>query len=102
LDILISVQIEILITKGAMFMSNIRTKMENLFENTCGSWENCTASTVESFLNQCQEQGIDPQYCMSWVEQHQSQIPDWQNVSKVSLDWINQHTSTGSPISFTE
>lgn len=46
-----------------------------------------------------QESNIDPQYCMSWVEQHKAQIPEWDAVSKISLDWVNQHTSTGSPIS---
>jgi hypothetical protein len=76
--------------------------MENLFKSSCGTWENCTESSIQTFLTQCQEKNIDPQYCMSWVEQHKSQIPDWQAVSQVSLDWINQHTSTGSPISFTE
>jgi hypothetical protein len=81
---------------------SIQTKLENIWTNTCGSWQNCTETTIQSFLAQCQENNIDPQYCMSWVEQHREQIPDWPAVSKVSLDWINQHTSTGSPISFTE
>jgi hypothetical protein len=81
---------------------SIHTEMENLFKNTCGTWESCTESTIQTFLAQCQENNIDPQYCMSWVEQHKSQIPDWQAVSQVSLDWVNQHTSTGSPISFND
>ena len=81
---------------------SIQTKVENLFHNTCRTWDNCTEANIQSFLGQCLESNIDPQYCMSWVEQHKSQIPDWQIVSKVSLDWVNQHTSTGSPISFTE
>jgi hypothetical protein len=81
---------------------SIQTKMENLFVNTCGTWQHCTESNIQTFLGQCQENNIDPQYCMSWVEQHKSQISDWQVVSKVSLDWVNHHTSTGSPISFTE
>lgn len=88
-----------------MFSANdlsIQKKMEKFFNNTCGTWENCTELNIQSFLGECQEHNIDSQYCMSWVEQHKSQIPDWQVVSKVSLDWINQHTSTGSPISFTE
>jgi hypothetical protein len=76
--------------------------MENLFKSSCGTWKNCTESSIQTFLTQCQDKNIDPQYCMSWVEQHKSQIPDWQAVSKVSLDWVNQHTSTGSPISFTD
>ncbi|MEC2074605.1 hypothetical protein [Metabacillus fastidiosus] len=80
----------------------IQKKMENIFNNTCGTWQNCTESNIQSFLEQCQEHNIDSQYCMSWVEQHKARIPDWSTVSKVSLDWVNEHTSTGSPISFTE
>ncbi|USK71326.1 hypothetical protein [Peribacillus asahii] len=81
---------------------DIQMKMETLFTTTCGTWENCTDSNIQSFLEQCQENNIDPQYCMSWVEQHKSEIPDWKDVSKVSIDWVNQHTSTGSPVSFNE
>ena len=81
---------------------SIQNDMENIFTATCGTWQNCTESSIQLFLEECLEHNIDPQYCMGWVEQHQSQIADWQVVSKVSLDWINQHTSTGSPISFTE
>jgi hypothetical protein len=81
---------------------SIQTKMETLFINTCGTWQNCTESNIQTFLGQCLENNIDPQYCMGWVEQHKVQIPDWQSVSQVSLDWVSQHTSTGSPISFTE
>lgn len=81
---------------------SIQAKMESLLINTCGSWQNFTATSIQSFLTQCLDNNIDPQYCMSWVEQHKSQIPDWPTVSKVSLDWINEHTSTGSAISFTE
>jgi hypothetical protein len=79
-----------------------QTKMEKIFQTTCGSFENCTESSIQSFLQQCEENGIDSQFCMSWVEQHKSEISDWQTVSKVSLEWMNQHTSTGSPISFSE
>lgn len=81
---------------------SVQTQMKNIWQNTCGSWQNCTETTIQSFLAQCQEKNIDPQFCMSWVEQHKTQIPDWTAISKVSLDWVNQHTSTGSPISFTE
>ena len=48
------------------------------------------------------EKSIDPQYCMSWVEQHSNQIPNWSAISKVSLEWVNEHTSTGSPINIHE
>jgi hypothetical protein len=82
--------------------NEIQSKMENVWQETCGSWQNCNQTTIQSFLEQCQEKNIDPQYCMSWVEKHSTEIADWLAVSKVSLDWVNQHTSTGSPISFTD
>jgi hypothetical protein len=81
---------------------SVQTQMKNIWQKTCGSWQNCTDTTIQSFLAQCQEKNIDPQFCMSWVEQHKTQIPDWTAISKISLDWVNQHTSTGSPISFTD
>lgn len=81
---------------------SLKTKMENVWVDTCGSWQNCTEATIQSFLAKCQEENIDPQFCMSWVEQHKEQIPSWNAVSKVSLDWVNQHTSTGSPISYND
>lgn len=77
--------------------ASIKATMEDIWEKTCGSWQNCNESTIQSFLSECEEHSIDSQYCMSWVEQHKNEIPDWQAVSTVSLDWINQHTSTGSP-----
>lgn len=76
----------------------IKQEMERIWAETCGSWENCTEQNIQSFLEQCSEKSIDPQYCMSWVEQHRNKIPNWSAVSKVSLDWVNDHTSTGSPI----
>jgi trans-aconitate methyltransferase len=80
--------------------SQIKDKMENIFQNTCGSWLNCTDTTIQAFLDQCEQNNIDPQFCMSWVEQHKSEIPEWVTVSKVSLEWVKEHTSTGSPNSF--
>lgn len=85
-----------------MFNENVQAKMESVWQSTIGSWQNCTESTIQSFLSQCLENNIDPQYCMSWVEQHKAKISDWSTVSKSSLDWMNQHTSTGSPITYTE
>lgn len=82
--------------------NDIQQKMEEIFENTCGTWQNCTASSILSFLEQCEEKSIDPQYCMGWVEQHKEQIPEWGAVSNTSLDWINEHTSTGTPLSMNE
>lgn len=76
--------------------------MKRIWGDTCGSWENCNEENLQAFLTQCLEKGIDPQYCMSWVEQHSSQIPKWSVVSKMSLAWVNEHTSTGSPINIHE
>lgn len=86
------------------FLSNssIQEKIEAIWQETCGTWENCNETTIQSLLSKCEEQSIDPQFCMSWVEQHKEQIPNWSNVSEISLDWVNQHTSTGSPISTQE
>ena len=81
---------------------SVLTKMENVFSNTCGSWENCNEATIQSFLSQCLDYNIDPQFCMSWVEQHQSEIPNWSAVSGASLGWVNEHTSSGSAISISE
>lgn len=81
---------------------SIQTKMENVWLNTCGSWNNCNKDTIQSFLAQCLEYNIDPQFCMSWVEQHRNQIPSWSAVSETSLGWVNAHTSTGSPLSLTD
>ncbi|MCM3584765.1 hypothetical protein M3182_03270 [Mesobacillus maritimus] len=76
-----------------------KQEMERIWNQTCGSWENCNEENIQSFLSQCEEKSIDPQYCMSWVEQHSNQIPNWSDVSKVSLEWVNEHTSTGGPFS---
>lgn len=81
---------------------SLQTKMENVFRSTCGSWQNCNEESIQAFLAQCLDYNIDPQYCMSWVEQHKDEIPNWTNVSEVSLGWVNEHTSTGSAISITE
>ncbi|CRK83153.1 hypothetical protein [Neobacillus massiliamazoniensis] len=81
---------------------SLQTKMENVWQNTCGSWENCNETTIQSFLAQCLEYNLDPQFCMSWVEKHQSEIPNWTAVSKTSLDWVNKHTSTGTAISIND
>lgn len=80
----------------------IQKRMENIWQSTCQSWKNCTETTIQEFLSECLNNNIDPQFCLSWVEQHKSNIPEWSAVSKVSLDWINRHTSTGSPITTKE
>jgi hypothetical protein len=81
---------------------SIQTKMENVWLNTCKSWDDCNESTIQSFLAQCLDYNLDPQFCMSWIERHRDQIPNWAAVSESSLSWINQHTSTGSAISITQ
>jgi len=81
---------------------SIQAKMENVWSYTCGSWQNCNEETIQAFLAKCLDYNIDPQYCMSWVEQHQNDIPNWSAVSETSLGWVNEHTSSGSPISTSE
>ena len=81
---------------------SIQTKMENVWSYTCGSWENCNEATIQSFLALCLDYNIDPQFCMSWVEQHKAEIPNWNAVSQTSLGWVNDHTSTGSAISIND
>lgn len=78
--------------------STLQSSVEQIWQNTCGSWENFNESTVQEFLNQCEEKGIDSQFAMSWAEENKDQVPNWQAVSRISLNWMNQHTSTGSPI----
>ncbi|MFS0636950.1 hypothetical protein AB1K84_13700 [Mesobacillus foraminis] len=78
--------------------NKIKQEMEHIWAETCGSWENCNEENIQLFLSQCREKSIDPQYCMSWVEQHSGQIPNWSAISQVSLEWVNEHTSTGSPV----
>lgn len=73
--------------------------VEQIWQKTSGNWAHFNESAVQNFLSHCEEKGIDSQFAMSWVEQNKEKIPDWQTVSKVSLEWMNQHTSTGSPIS---
>lgn len=82
-----------------MYMAdNVQKKIEDIFEVTCGSWQGCNQSTVRNFLSQCQEHGVDPQYCLGWLEQNKEQITNWASFSHSALDWVNEHTSTGSPI----
>ncbi|WP_153126621.1 hypothetical protein [Peribacillus tepidiphilus] len=82
--------------------TSIQEKMEDIWRITCGSWQNCKEATIQSFLSQCYEYNIDPQFCFNWIEQHKNEISNWSTILKTSLDWVNQHTSTGSPISMTE
>ena len=80
--------------------SSIQTKMEQILSHTCGSFENCTQANIQTFLTQCYEENIDPQYCLNWVSEHNAEIPNWTNVLKISQEWINGHTSSGSAFLF--
>jgi hypothetical protein len=82
--------------------NSVQEKMEDIWRTTCGTWENCNETTVQSFLSQCEQRSIDPQYCMSWIQQHNDKIPNWTAVSDTTREWVIQHTSTGSPISGSE
>ena len=79
--------------------NSIQEKMEEIWRSTCGTWENCNASTVQSFLSECEQNSIDPQFCMSWIQEHANMIPNWSNIADMTREWVVEHTSTGSPIS---
>lgn len=81
---------------------NVQKKMEEIWRDTCGTWENCNQSTIQSFLSGCEQHSIDPQVCMDWIQKHNDKIPDWSAVSDLTREWVIEHTSTGSPISDTE
>lgn len=81
---------------------SVYKKIEEIWRSTCGSWENCTESTIQSFLSECEQHSIDPQVCMSWIQQHDERIPNWSAVSDITREWVIEHTSTGSPISDSE
>jgi len=36
---------------------------------------------------------------MNWIQQHRDKIPNWSAVSDTTREWVNEHTSTGSPVS---
>ncbi|MGM0876683.1 MAG: hypothetical protein ACQEWV_18460 [Bacillota bacterium] len=82
--------------------SSVHEKMEDIWRSTCGTWQDCNETTVQSFLSQCEQSSIDPQFCMSWIQKHNDMIPNWSAVSDTTREWVIQHTSTGSPISRTE
>ena len=76
----------------------VQETMEEIWRSTCGSWQNCNNENIQSFLSKCLEQNIDPQFCMNWIAQHSDQIPNWSTISNRAQEWVNQHTSTGSPL----
>lgn len=81
-----------------MANQDITAKMEDIFKTTCGSWENCNQSNIVSFLSQCYEQGIDPQFCVNWLDEHSNHISQWSDFSHTAQEWVNEHTASGSPI----
>jgi hypothetical protein len=78
---------------------NAGQKLEDIWKETCGTWQNCNESTVQSFMAQCEQQSIDPQVCLNWIQKHKEEIPNWPAVSDVTREWVIDHTSTGSPVS---
>ncbi|KQU23387.1 MULTISPECIES: hypothetical protein [Priestia] len=78
---------------------SVQETMESFWRITCGTWKNCNESTVQAFLSQCEQHSIDPQFCMNWIQQHRDKIPNWSAVSDTTREWVNEHTSTGSPVS---
>ncbi|WP_216827576.1 hypothetical protein [Alkalihalobacterium elongatum] len=82
-----------------MVDESIQARVEDNFMNICDSWGNCNEENIQFFLAECYGQSIDPQFCMSWLEQHKEQLPNWSSLSVIAQEWINEHTSTGSPLS---
>jgi len=78
---------------------SVQETMESFWRTTCGTWGNCNESTVQAFLSQCEQHSIDPQFCMNWIQQNRDKIPNWSAVSDTTREWVNEHTSTGSPVS---
>ncbi|WML48261.1 hypothetical protein RCG23_23930 [Neobacillus sp. PS3-34] len=81
---------------------SLQERVEQIWQNTCNSWQDMNTTNLEAFLSQCEDQNIDPQFCMDWVEQHKNMIPEWPALSQKALDWVNGHTSTGSPFSYND
>ncbi|MDE5413405.1 hypothetical protein [Alkalihalobacterium chitinilyticum] len=82
-----------------MANESIQARVEDNFMIICESWQNCNEANVQSFLAECYEQSIDPQFCMNWLEQNKDQLPNWSSLSIIAQEWVNEHTSTGSPLS---
>lgn len=77
----------------------VMDKMEDIFRSTCGTWQNCNESNIQTFLSKCEQENIDPQFCMNWIKDNHDKIPNWTNISDTTREWVIEHTSTGSPIS---
>ncbi|RFU63560.1 hypothetical protein D0469_19725 [Peribacillus saganii] len=80
----------------------VQEKMEDIWRITCVSWEDCNENNVRSFLSKCDDENIDPQFCLNWIQQHKGKIPNAPLIIDTALNWVNEHTSTGSPISGSE
>ncbi|RFU66514.1 hypothetical protein [Bacillus sp. V59.32b] len=79
--------------------SSVVNKMEDILRATCGTWQNCNQTNVQSFLSRCEQENIDPQFCMNWLQDNRDKIPNWPDVSDTTREWMIEHTSTGSPVS---
>ncbi|PLS18815.1 hypothetical protein CVD28_04995 [Bacillus sp. M6-12] len=80
----------------------VQEKMESIWRVTCVSWEDCNENNVRSFLSKCDDENIDPLFCMNWIQQHRGKIPNAPLIVDTALQWVNQHTSTGTPITDSE
>ena len=79
------------------------SRIENLFMHACGTWKNCNDSNIQSFLSKCQSLNIDLSDSLNWLEEHRSNIPNFQSVWSAANGWVNQHdlVGSGSPVSST-
>lgn len=77
---------------------SIQAKVENIWSYTCRSWQELNEQSLLSFLSQCLDYNLDPQYCLNWVDQHKVGISNWKSLEEAGQNWVNVHTSSGSPI----
>ncbi|MBB6282494.1 MULTISPECIES: hypothetical protein [Geobacillus] len=75
-----------------------RAMVEAIWRRQCGTWERSDAACVQAFLAECVARNLDPQDGLNWVIEHRVALPNAEAVADAALRWVNEHTSTGSPI----
>ncbi|KDE48798.1 hypothetical protein [Geobacillus sp. CAMR5420] len=73
--------------------------IEAIWRRQCGAWEWSDAACVQSFLVECLQHNLDPQDGLNWIIEHRTQLSDADAVVDAALRWVNEHTSTGFPVS---
>ncbi|AGT32005.1 hypothetical protein M493_08650 [Geobacillus genomosp. 3] len=80
-------------------MSSRIETIEAIWRRQCGTWEKSDAACIQSFLAECLHRHLDPQDALNWLIEHRTALPDGDAVVSEALRWVNEHTSTGSPVS---